>query len=139
MTVTFRLEAKAFDFDFSNPSSLFGLMNILYPFFSKLASITDAKIKFNELQFYEGFVQQDKLIDSIITNYWNQGIRQIFKILGSSDMIGNPAGLIDKVGSSFMELAREPYHGIRNGPGQFFAGIGIGVKGVIGGVIGGGF
>jgi replication initiation and membrane attachment protein DnaB len=73
--VTFKLEQKAFDFDFSNPRQAFGLMNILYPFFSNLASITDAKIKFNELILVEVLYSQQKLQENIINKYWNQGLR----------------------------------------------------------------
>ena len=47
-----------------------------------------------------------------MNHYIQQGTRQIFKIIGNSDMIGNPVGLIDKVGVGFYELARDPLLGI---------------------------
>lgn len=137
--ITFKLEAKAFDFDFSDPRKFFGLMNILKPFISHLASITDAKINFNELVILEGFYSQKKLFENIFNSYRNQGIYQIYKILGSSNIIGNPAGFIDKVGSGFFELVREPYLGLQQGPQAFIQGMGTGVQEVVRGVVGGGF
>lgn len=71
ISITFKLESKAFDFDFSNPRYLFGLMNFILPFLSNLASITDAKIKFNELILFEGFYSQEKLIENISKIYMN--------------------------------------------------------------------
>lgn len=100
------------DFDIENPRALFGLMNIVYPFLSQLASITDARLAFNELIFVEGFYSQEQLTKNINRVYWNQGIRQVFKMLGSSDMMGNATGLIEKVGVAFIVLAREPIKGI---------------------------
>lgn len=56
ISITFKLELEQFNFDFTDPRQLlFGLMNLVKPFISQLASITDAKIKFNEIIIYEGF------------------------------------------------------------------------------------
>ena len=74
-----------------------------------------------------------------MNHYIQQGTRQIFKIIGNSDMIGNPVGLIDKVGVGFYELARDPLLGIQQGPEEFIQGIGTGVQGVVKGVVGGSF
>ena len=54
-------------------------------------------------------------------------------------MIGDPAGLIDKVGVGFFELARDPIEGMHQGPEEFLQGIGTGMQGVVRGVIGGTF
>jgi hypothetical protein len=35
------------------------------------------------------------------------------KILGSSDMLGNPVGLFGKIGVGFVELKRSPGEGMR--------------------------
>jgi hypothetical protein len=39
-------------------------------------------------------------------------LKQIYLILGASDIIGNPVGYVEKVGVSFIELVREPYMGM---------------------------
>jgi hypothetical protein len=53
--------------------------------------------------------------------------------------MGNPTGLIDKVGLGVIELARDPIEGIQQGPEAFLTGLRTGVQGIIKGVIGGGF
>lgn len=50
----------------------------------------------------------------------------MWRILGNSDMIGNPIGLITKMGSGIYILARDPILGIQEGPEEFFEGIGTG-------------
>ena len=70
-SLTFKLEKKSFDFDFSNPRAMYGLLNILYPFISSLASISDAGLKFNELIILEGYYSQAKLIENITEHYIN--------------------------------------------------------------------
>jgi hypothetical protein len=51
----------------------------------------------------------------------------MYKILGNSDMIGNPVGLISKMGTGIYELARDPILGIQEGPEEFLEGIGTGM------------
>jgi len=53
--LTFKLQKKSFDFDFTNPRAMFGILNMIYPFISSLASITDSTLKFNELIIIEGY------------------------------------------------------------------------------------
>lgn len=110
--MTFKLEPKKFDFNFSDPRALFGLLTILYPFVSSLASISDASLVFNEFCWLEGLISQTQFLTNVQNYYISRGMRQIFKILGSTDMLGNPANLIEKVGSGFVELARDPIMGI---------------------------
>jgi hypothetical protein len=75
ISLTFKLEKRVFDFDFSNPRAMFGLLNILYPFISNFASITGSGLKFNELIIYEGFYSQEQLVKSFVNHYWQQGTR----------------------------------------------------------------
>jgi len=52
-------------------------------------------------------------------------------------MIGNPVGLLGKIGIGFVELRREPSVGMRQGTSGFLKGIGKGIGGVVKGVVGG--
>jgi vacuolar protein sorting-associated protein 13A/C len=81
----------------------------------------------------------DNLTWLIIKNYTRQGILQFYKILGSVDMIGNPIGLIDKLGSGVFEFFNEPRKGLLKGPKEFVGGIGKGVKALVTSVISGSF
>lgn len=72
-SLTFKLEKKVFDFDFSDPRAMFGLFGILYPFISNFASITDSDLIFNELIMIEGYYSKDNLFKNIINHYIIQG------------------------------------------------------------------
>ena len=76
---------------------------------------------------------------SIINHYNSQVKRQIVKIIGSSNLLGNPAGLIDKIGVAVYSMARDPLVGIKKGPKAFVSGIGTGMQEFIKGVVGGSF
>jgi phage-related protein len=60
-------------------------------------------------------------------------------LLGSSDIIGNPVGLVDKLGTGVFEFIAEPTKGLLKGPDEFIGGIGKGVQSLVGNVISGGF
>jgi len=63
----------------------------------------------------------------------------VLKLLGSIDMLGNPVGLLSKIGVGFVELKREPSVGMRQGTSGFLKGIGKGLGGVVKGIVGGTF
>ena len=60
---------------------------------------------------------------------------QFYKIIGSVDLIGNPVGLIDKLGTGVFEFFNEPRKGLLKGPKEFVGGVGKGVKSLVTGVI----
>ena len=109
------------------------------PFITNFASISDANLELNELVIIEGFFSQQQLIRSLMTHYMTQGKREVLKVLGSSDMLGNPVGLFNKIGVGFVELRREPAVGMRQGTSGFLKGLGKGLGSVIKGVVGGTF
>lgn len=75
-----------------------------------------------------------------ISNHYKYQIRsQLFRILGSSNLLGNPAGLLDKVGHGVFQMARDPIVGMSQGPTAFVQGVGTGMQGLVKGVIGGSF
>ena len=74
-----------------------------------------------------------------IKSYIKESIFQIYKILGSSDIIGNPVKLVEKIGTGFFEFVNEPRKGLLKGPTQFGKGIAKGVAGLLNGVVGGAF
>ena len=53
-------------------------------------------------------------------------------------MIGNPLGLVDKLGTGVFELFSEPKKGLLQGPQQFVGGVGKGVQSLTTNVVSGG-
>lgn len=141
VSLTCHVKLMQLNFDLSDTkSALFSIFNIVKPFINQLASITDSIIKLNELMIIEGCVSQEKLVAMISQHVMYSVIGQVYKLLGSSDLIGNPVRLIDKVGTGFYQLARDPLQGLSEGsPSEFLRGIGSGVQGVVRGVVGGFF
>ena len=62
-------------------------------------------------------------------------MRQFYKLIGSSDMIGNPVGLVNKLGTGVVELVSEPMKGLLRGPDEFIGGVGKGLQSVVGNVV----
>ena len=60
--------------------------------------------------------------------------------MGSSDLIGNPIQLIEKIGTGFFEFVNEPRKGLLEGsPSQIGKGLKNGITGLLNGVVGGAF
>jgi hypothetical protein len=64
-TLTFKLQKRAFDFDFSNPTAVGGNLTTLNPFLTNFAKINNANLQLNELVIIEGFFSQKRLIENL--------------------------------------------------------------------------
>ena len=125
--ITFSLEKQAVEFDISDPGRGFGILNLMYTLLSGVASISNSPLSFKELIILDVFASQDALVSQITKNYSQQAFFQFYKLLGSSDIIGNPVGLVDKLGTGVFEFVSEPTKGLLKGPDEFIGGIGKGV------------
>lgn len=103
-----------------------------------LARITDSPLSFSELTIPNIYNNMNYIIGFMIGKYKSQGIMQVYKILGSSDLIGNPVSLVSKVGTGFLEFFNEPRKGFVDGPIQFGTGVAKGVNSLVSNVVGGG-
>jgi len=103
-----------------------------------IARITDSPLCFKELRITNVYNNMGYILAFITGKYKSQGILQIYKIIGSSDLIGNPVGLVGKIGTGFVELFNEPRKGFVNGPIHFGTGVAKGVNSLVSNVVGGG-
>ena len=115
------------------------LMRVLGSVGNSLARITDGQLKFSEKIFTNIYKNSADIMSDLIKHYSKEGIKQIYKILGSTDLIGNPINFIEGLGSGFFELINEPRKGFLLGPKQFGKGLLKGLGGVLSGVVGGSF
>ena len=115
------------------------IMRILGSVGNTLTRITDGKLKFTEKIFNNIYRNTNDIMWELIDHYSKEGIRQIYKILGSTDLIGNPVNFIEGLGTGFFELVNEPRKGFLLGPKQFGKGLLKGLGGVLSGVVGGSF
>jgi hypothetical protein len=122
-----------------SPSQGFGLLVLISNFGSALANVSESPLYFKAVVFEHLFQTMSNLSWLMLKNYSRQGILQFYKVIGSSDLLGNPIGLIDKLGSGVMEFFSEPYKGMLKGPGEFVEGVSKGVRALVGNVISGSF
>jgi hypothetical protein len=104
-----------------------------------VATISETPITFKEIILVHTFASQNNLVSQLMRNYTRQGMLQFYKIIGSSDLLGNPVGLIDKLGTGVFEFFNEPRKGLLKGPKEFVGGIGKGVKSLVTNVVSGSF
>ena len=102
-----------------------------------LGRITDCPLRFNEKVIENVYLSWADISMKIINSYISQGITQIYKVLGSLDIIGNPVKLVRNVGGGFYDFVNEPRKGFRNGPLEFGKGVAKGFGGLISGIFGG--
>jgi hypothetical protein len=106
---------------------------------NSLARFTDIPLVFTEKGFENIYISLHDILWIIIEEYKHKGTKQILKIIGSSDLIGNPVKLLDGIGTGFYELVNEPRKGFVQGPLQFGKGIAKGLGKLLSGIIGGTF
>jgi vacuolar protein sorting-associated protein 13A/C len=58
----------------------------------------------------------DGIIDKIISQYKGDVINQLYKVLGSLNIIGNPIGLLRNISTGFKDFSTKPAQGFVNGP-----------------------
>ena len=112
---------------------------MFYTLGTSIANISDASLSYHEMIITDTFTSLDKILDILSKKYVRHSILQIHRILGSSDLIGNPIGLVDKLGSGVFEFFNEPRKGLLKGPAEFVGGMGKGVTALVTNVVSGSF
>lgn len=137
LEITFRKSSS--NKEILSSSSVIFPLNVLKSVGTAFINISSAPISFTEILITHGFQTIENMSEVLLKNIIRQAIVQIFKILGSSDMIGNPVGLLDKLGSGVFEFVNEPAKGLLKGPKAFAQGLGKGVRSLVGAVVAGSF
>ena len=102
-----------------------------------LGRITDCPLRFNEKVVENVYMSWGDVSMIIVKRYITEGITQIYKVLGSLDIIGNPVKLVRNIGGGFYDFVNEPRKGFRLGPKEFGLGVAKGVGSLIYGIVGG--
>jgi len=121
-----------------DPTSSLAIIEAIYPILSTVSNISDAPLYFTEIIMKNTYAPLSSLIKSLQKNYTQQAMFRFYCLLGSMDIIGNPIGLLDRLGSGVFEFFNEPRKGILKGPKEFAEGLNKGVKSLVTNVVGGG-
>ena len=133
INITFRIDLSNIEISFLPDI----ISNIIISLGSSLIRITESPLSFSPKVIQDIYMDINIIISLLIKEFTTEGIFQIYKILGSTDLLGNPVNLIDKIGIGFFELVNEPTKGLMQGPTQFGKGLAKGVTGLLNGVVGG--
>jgi len=104
---------------------------LLQTFGSVIANLDRAPICLNALLLEHCFCSGDKLAEMISSHYTRQALMEIYKILGSTDLLGNPVGLFNNVASGVLDFFYEPAKGIVTSPQAFGKGLAKGTASLV--------
>lgn len=76
-----------------------------------LGNINDAPLEMNSLAITDMRLSSADLQNRIFYHYRQEVLRQLYRILGSADFIGNPVGLFTNVSSGVADIFYEPFNG----------------------------
>ncbi|OMJ87677.1 hypothetical protein SteCoe_10520 [Stentor coeruleus] len=118
----------------------FPLIGFIKKLGGEFVNVSESPMSFTKVFIEHAFQTLDSFTWILIKKYMQQGIRQFYKIFGSIDILGNPLGLIDNLGTGVYEFISAPAKGlVSSTSGSFVKGLSTGVKSLISGVVGGSF
>jgi vacuolar protein sorting-associated protein 13A/C len=88
-------------------------------------NINDAPIQFNAVVLEDLHTSPEGLLNQLIAKYRGEALRQVHKVVGSADFIGNPVGLFTNISAGVQDVFYEPYQGILVGEGIQEVGLGL--------------
>ena len=77
-----------------------------------VGNINDAPLELNALAIKDMRLTLPELQSRITYHYRQDTLRQLYRILGSADFIGNPVGLFTNVSSGVADIFYEPFQGV---------------------------
>ncbi|EIW86715.1 vacuolar protein sorting-associated protein 13 [Coniophora puteana RWD-64-598 SS2] len=77
-----------------------------------LGNINDAPLELNALAIKDMRLTFPELQTRVMLHYRQDVLRQLYRILGSADFIGNPVGLFTNVSSGVADIFYAPYNGV---------------------------
>jgi len=112
LNLTFLTKSKGADFN----SGLAVLTMFFKALGVALANIDDAPIKMTGLKLENCFDTTSGITSKLISHYKNNLTTEVFKLLGSINIIGNPVGLFSQIGTGVQDLIEKPMEGFIKGP-----------------------
>lgn len=77
-----------------------------------LGNVNDAPIRLNALIINDVRLSFAVLAQRVMLHYQQEFINQLYRVLGSADVLGNPIGLFSNVSSGVADLFYEPTEGV---------------------------
>ncbi|CAH0519662.1 unnamed protein product [Peronospora belbahrii] len=93
-------------------SSTGGGHSVIFGFLSQIIGLVGSNLSgsptfnFSEIVIVCCLSTKQRLQNQLIANYVQQGILQAYRLVGSADIIGNPIGLVEDLGSGVVEFLK---------------------------------
>jgi hypothetical protein len=81
-----------------------------------ISSIEEAPIKLYPVQFREALASEKRIKESLKSHYKSQLYNEFYSLIGHSNILGNPIGLLNDLGTGVVDFFYEPAQGMVNGP-----------------------
>lgn len=76
-----------------------------------VGNVNDASLQLNSLAMKDIRMKVSDLEERILYHYRQEVTRQLYRILVSADLLGNPVGLFNNVSSGVADIFYEPFNG----------------------------
>ncbi|OWZ16400.1 hypothetical protein PHMEG_0009817 [Phytophthora megakarya] len=93
-------------------SSTGGGHSVIFGFLSQVIGLIGSNLSgsptfsFSEIVIVRCFSTKQRLQSQLVANYVQQGVMQAYRLVGSADIIGNPIGLVEDLGSGVVEFLK---------------------------------
>ena len=81
-----------------------------------IINLDQAPIKLNAIELQNVHASLGGIFDILSLHYNHSLLQEVYNIVGSADIIGNPIGLVNTLGTGFRDFFYEPAQGFVRGP-----------------------
>jgi len=104
-----------------------------------IINVDNAPIRVNGVELQNQLFTTQVLANTLLLHFKNQALQEIYKVVGSADMFGNPVGFVQSLGTGVIDFFYEPAKGITISPKEFVSGVGKGSFSLVKNTISGAF
>ncbi|CAN0454755.1 unnamed protein product, partial [Phaeothamnion confervicola] len=96
-----------------------------------LAQLDDARLCLNALQLEHAFGGRRLLLETVARHYRLAFLKQVHKVVGSFDFLGDPVGLLNNLSTGVKDFFYEPMEGLKPDGKGFLYGLGKGGQSLV--------
>jgi vacuolar protein sorting-associated protein 13A/C len=96
-----------------------------------IPNVDNAPLNLNALLMSHSFITKQELTARLAEHYRTKFMRQLYKILGSFDALGNPVSFVKNMGAGVHDLFYEPAKGMTVSAKEFGKGLGRGAASLV--------
>jgi len=103
-------------------------VDMMLQFGNVVGNLSDAGVKLKGLCMKHVFSTWDQFAQRVVHHYVASVLREIYTIIGSAELLGNPVGLVKGMGEGVMSFFYEPAKAIVSSPRDFGLGVAKGTR-----------